>query len=49
MAHLVTYNGKTIYHAGDLHLWVWQEEDRQYNNNMTARFNKEMAVVKTIL
>ncbi|NLJ97206.1 MAG: MBL fold metallo-hydrolase [Clostridiales bacterium] len=46
VAYLVTYNGKTIYHAGDLHLWVWQEEDRQYNNNMTARFNKEMAVVK---
>lgn len=46
VAYLVSYLGKTIYHAGDLHLWVWKEEDKQYNYNMTARFNKEMEIVK---
>lgn len=46
VAFIVSYMGKTIYHAGDLHLWVWKEEDNQFNNNMTARFNKEMDIVK---
>lgn len=46
VAYLVNYLEKTIYHAGDLHLWVWQEEDKQFNNNMTARFNKEMDIIK---
>lgn len=43
---LLEYMGKTIYHAGDLNLWVWKEESKQYNNNMTASFRREMAVLK---
>lgn len=42
VAFLLKYQGKTIYHAGDLNLWVWKEESKQYNNNMTAMFQKEM-------
>ena len=40
VAFLVTYEGKTIYHAGDLNWWVWKGETKQYNNNMTANFLK---------
>lgn len=48
IAFLLHYQGKTIYHAGDLNLWVWKEETKQNNNNMTAMFNKEMNVLKDI-
>ena len=34
VAFLLQYQGKTIYHAGDLNLWVWKGESKQYNNNM---------------
>ena len=40
VAFLICYRGKYIYHAGDLHWWVWRGESRQYNNNMTANFKK---------
>jgi L-ascorbate metabolism protein UlaG (beta-lactamase superfamily) len=48
VAFLLNYKGKTIYHAGDLNLWVWKEESKQYNNNMTANFNKEMFQLKDL-
>lgn len=48
IAFLLHYQGKTIYHAGDLNLWVWKEETKQNNNNMTAMFNKEMNVLKDL-
>jgi len=48
VAFLLRYQEKTIYHAGDLNLWVWKEESKQNNNNMTALFNKEMSVLKDI-
>ena len=32
-----------IYHAGDLNWWVWKEETKQYNHNMTANFKKYTA------
>lgn len=38
VAFIVKCEGKTIYHAGDLNLWVWQEESKAYNNNMKANF-----------
>ena len=43
VAYIVEYCGKTIYHAGDLNLWVWMGEDKQFNNNMRAYFNKEIS------
>lgn len=48
VAFLLQYQGRTIYHAGDLNLWVWKEESKQHNNNMTALFQKEMNILKGI-
>jgi hypothetical protein len=42
VAFLLKYQGKTVYHAGDLNLWVWKEETKQYNNDMRAKFQKEI-------
>jgi L-ascorbate metabolism protein UlaG (beta-lactamase superfamily) len=48
VAFLIKYNGKTIYHAGDLNLWVWKEEDKQINKNMEERFKKEIDKLKDV-
>ena len=48
VAFLIRYLGKTIYHAGDLNYWIWKEETKQYNNNMTAMFLKEMDLLKNV-
>lgn len=48
VAFLLQYQGKTIYHAGDLNLWTWKEETQKYNENMEAMFHKEMNVIKDI-
>ncbi len=46
VAFIVEVEGKTIYHAGDLNLWIWQEEGERYNKIMTAMFEKEMKKIK---
>ncbi len=46
VAFLLHYQDKTVYHAGDLNLWLWEDESPQYNQSMTANFNKQMAVLK---
>lgn len=38
VAFFVTYKGKTIYHAGDLHLWAWYEEGDEYVEDMKRQF-----------
>ena len=43
VALLLSYLGKTIYHAGDLNHWVWKEETQQYNDDMTAAFREQMS------
>ena len=48
VAFLLLYHGKRVYHAGDLNLWVWKEESKQFNNNMTALFHKEMEILKEV-
>lgn len=48
VAFLLIYQGKTIYHAGDLNLWVWKEESKQFNNNMTANFWRVMENIKDL-
>lgn len=48
VAFLLRYQGKTIYHAGDLNLWVWRGETKQYNNHMTAMFDQEMEHLKDV-
>lgn len=42
VAFVVDYRGKTIYHAGDLHWWVWPGEPEEENRQMTGRYKKEM-------
>jgi L-ascorbate metabolism protein UlaG (beta-lactamase superfamily) len=42
VAFLLNYIGNTVYHAGDLNLWVWKEESREYNEDMEAAFEEQM-------
>ncbi len=38
VAFLVTADGKTVFHAGDLNWWHWEGEDKSWNRNMEANF-----------
>ena len=40
VAFLVTAGGQTVYHAGDLHWWHWEEEDKAWNRNMEVNFKR---------
>ncbi|MBE6969985.1 MAG: hypothetical protein E7442_07725 [Ruminococcaceae bacterium] len=43
VAFLVKVDGHTIYHAGDLHLWLWDEEDTpEEAEAMTQAFRGEV-------
>lgn len=42
VAYLLHYDGKTIYHAGDLNLWLWAGESTQANENMQRAFDASM-------
>ncbi|MDD2957490.1 MAG: MBL fold metallo-hydrolase [Lachnospiraceae bacterium] len=42
VAFLVTAEGHTIFHAGDLNWWLWREESSSWNNSMTASFWREV-------
>lgn len=42
VAFLLDFEGKTIYHAGDLNQWVWEGESGQYNDNMRNAYLREM-------
>lgn len=42
VAFLLAYEGKAIYHAGDLNQWVWEGESVQYNDNMRKAYLREM-------
>lgn len=39
-AFLVTADGKTVFHAGDLNWWHWEGEDKAWNRNMEANFKR---------
>lgn len=39
-AFLVTADGKTVFHAGDLNWWHWEGEDKAWNRNMEANFKQ---------
>ena len=43
VAFLVEVEGKTLFHAGDLHWWHWAEEDAAWNQAMERDFKKECA------
>ena len=38
VAFLVRYEGKTVYHAGDLNWWEWDGEPDDFNENMRRDF-----------
>ena len=46
VAFLLTYEGKRYYHAGDLNLWIWEGESKQYNDNMTKAYFRELSKLK---
>lgn len=46
VAFLLTYGEKTFYHGGDLNLWIWEGESKQYNNNMKAAYFRELEKLK---
>lgn len=41
-AFYLTCGKHTLYHAGDLHLWLWQEEGEEWNRDMRNRFFREL-------
>ena len=40
VAFLVTADGKTVFHAGDLNWWHWEGEDPGWNQNMAVDFKR---------
>lgn len=42
VAFLITYQGKTIYHAGDLNWWSWHGESDADNEEMGRNYTKEI-------
>ena len=48
VAFLININGIIIYHAGDLNWWRWEEESKAWNNDMAARFKKELDALRGI-
>lgn len=46
VAYLLEYQGKRYYHAGDLNLWLWSGETKQYNDNMRIKYFRELEKLK---
>lgn len=46
VAFLITENGRSLYHAGDLNWWVWEEDTKADYQNMTKNFKDEMLKLK---
>ena len=46
VAFLVEAEGKTIYHAGDLNWWHWEEETDTYNRFMKEAYQKEIGMLE---
>jgi L-ascorbate metabolism protein UlaG (beta-lactamase superfamily) len=46
-AFVLTYRGRTIYHAGDLHWWTWPGESEQENRDMAGRYKKEIRYLQS--
>lgn len=42
VAFLVDYDGKTIYHAGDLNWWHWEGEPEEENAEMGCAYQEEI-------
>lgn len=46
VAFLIEVEGKTIYHAGDLHWWHWEGEPGTWNRDMERDFKRETEKLK---
>lgn len=46
VAYLLTYQGSNYYHAGDLNLWLWEEQERQAKENMVRKYVAQMEKLK---
>lgn len=46
VAFYLTLNGHTVFHAGDLNLWLWEEEGEEYNDYMSKHFFRELERLK---
>lgn len=42
VAFLVSYQGKTIYHAGDLHWWHWEGEEEIFNQYQEKTYKRQI-------
>ncbi len=45
VAFLVTAEGKSLYHAGDLNWWRWEGESGEWNRQMELDYKREMALL----
>lgn len=46
VAFLVSLQEQTIYHAGDLNWWHWEEEGKVYNEMMKRRYQHEVGRIR---
>jgi len=46
VAFIISVNGKTIYHAGDLHLWSWNHKSEENNIKNTEEYRNEIGKIK---
>lgn len=46
VAFLVRVEGVTIYHAGDLNWWHWEEEGPEYNEKMKRDYQAEIGTIE---
>lgn len=46
VAFLVTYAGKSVYHAGDLHWWHWEGEEDAFNEYQEKTYKRQIDKLK---
>lgn len=46
VAFIVEVEEKRIYHAGDLHLWLWDDDTKEIAQQMSRAYLKEMIKIK---
>lgn len=46
VAYLVKADGKTVYHAGDLHLWLWNGAPKYAREYVRSEFQRELGSIK---
>lgn len=48
VAFLLEYDGRTYYHAGDLNLWLWEENGEEANRVMTEKYFLQLEKLRNI-